>query len=260
MSDDTRSIELEVEVPGTPDEVWAAVATGPGISSWFVPSTVEERTGGELVQQFGPGDSMTIRGRVQSWEPPNRVVFDGGDDDGGLAFEWVIEPRDGGTCVVRLVNSGFGTGPEWDGQFDGMAAGWRMFLHNLLLHRRDFPGQLAAAAQPLAMTTDGLDETWATLTGALGIPSAPTVGDRVVAGPGTPTALAATVERSVPRMLNLRLGEPGSGTAVVTVEGMDGQAAISVWFWLYEDDAADRASAVLEAWQGWLGDLFPTPS
>ncbi len=47
MTDSSRSIEVEVEVPGTPEEVWAAVATGPGIGSWFVPSTVEEREGGE---------------------------------------------------------------------------------------------------------------------------------------------------------------------------------------------------------------------
>ena len=32
-----RSIQVEVEVPGTPEEVWQAIATGPGISSWFVP-------------------------------------------------------------------------------------------------------------------------------------------------------------------------------------------------------------------------------
>lgn len=29
----TRSIELEIEVPGTPEQVWRAIATGPGISS-----------------------------------------------------------------------------------------------------------------------------------------------------------------------------------------------------------------------------------
>ena len=26
-----RSIQVEVEVPGTPEEVWQAIATGPGI-------------------------------------------------------------------------------------------------------------------------------------------------------------------------------------------------------------------------------------
>ena len=33
-----RSVQVEVEVPGTPEEVWQAIATGPGVSSWFVPS------------------------------------------------------------------------------------------------------------------------------------------------------------------------------------------------------------------------------
>ena len=32
-----RSVQAEVEVPGTPEEVWEAIATGPGITSWFVP-------------------------------------------------------------------------------------------------------------------------------------------------------------------------------------------------------------------------------
>ena len=41
-----RWVQAEVEVPGTPEEVWRAIATGPGISSWFVPSEVDEREGG----------------------------------------------------------------------------------------------------------------------------------------------------------------------------------------------------------------------
>ena len=51
----TRAIRLEVDVPGTPEEVWATVATGPGITSWFVPSTVEERDGGAIAMHFGEG-------------------------------------------------------------------------------------------------------------------------------------------------------------------------------------------------------------
>jgi len=49
-----RSVQAEVEVPGTPEEVWQAIATGPGISSWFVPSEVEERAGGTAVSHFSP--------------------------------------------------------------------------------------------------------------------------------------------------------------------------------------------------------------
>src|SRR5262245_42237461 len=38
-----RSIQVEVEVPGTPEEVWQAIATGPGISAWFTPAEFEEQ-------------------------------------------------------------------------------------------------------------------------------------------------------------------------------------------------------------------------
>ena len=48
-----RSVQVEVEVPGTPEEVWQAIATGPGVSSWFVPTEV--RDDGTVVSHFGPG-------------------------------------------------------------------------------------------------------------------------------------------------------------------------------------------------------------
>jgi uncharacterized protein YndB with AHSA1/START domain len=38
-----RSVQIEIEVPGTPEEVWQAIATGPGISSWLLPAEFEER-------------------------------------------------------------------------------------------------------------------------------------------------------------------------------------------------------------------------
>ena len=64
MTDDRRSIELEVDVVGTPEEVWRAIATGPGISSWYVPHEVEEREGGAATASFGPGPEMQVTGRV----------------------------------------------------------------------------------------------------------------------------------------------------------------------------------------------------
>jgi uncharacterized protein YndB with AHSA1/START domain len=64
-----RSVQIEFEVPGTPEEVWQAIATGPGVSSWFVPTEFEERDG----------------------KP--------------VATEWSIEARAGGVCRVRIVHS-----------------------------------------------------------------------------------------------------------------------------------------------------------
>jgi uncharacterized protein YndB with AHSA1/START domain len=59
-----RSVELEFELPGTPEAVWQALATGPGISSWFVPTDIEERDGKPVAvnYHFGPGMGNSLRG------------------------------------------------------------------------------------------------------------------------------------------------------------------------------------------------------
>jgi hypothetical protein len=44
----SRRIENRIEVPGTPEQVWEAIATGPGIEAWFVPADVEPREGGRV--------------------------------------------------------------------------------------------------------------------------------------------------------------------------------------------------------------------
>ena len=67
-----RSIQVEVEVPGAPEKVWQAIATGPGVSAWFVPTEIEEHEGGAIVSHFGPG--MESRAKVTAWEPPHRFT------------------------------------------------------------------------------------------------------------------------------------------------------------------------------------------
>ena len=50
---DPRTVDLEVTVPGTPDQVWDAIATGPGISSWLHPTRVDEHVGGAFGFDMG---------------------------------------------------------------------------------------------------------------------------------------------------------------------------------------------------------------
>lgn len=254
MSEEDRSIELEVEVPASPDEVWEAIATGPGISSWYVPHTVEEHEGGEVVASFGPSPEMDVPGRVAVWEPPGRIVFDGGEGVNGLAFEWLVEAHDGGTCVVRLVNTGFGTGEEWDGQYDGMAEGWQLFLLNLRLHLEHFGGRQATPVLPSAMWAGPRGEAWDRLTNELGLPGAPAIGDRVETnGPGVPH-LAGTVVDVASWRLALILDEPAPGTAFLAAEG-DGEAvSVSVWSYLYGDEGAAAANSDGPLWSKWMSD------
>src|SRR5262245_66570557 len=88
-----RSVQAEVEVPGSPEEVWRAIATGNGISSWFVPSTVEERAGGAAVANFGPG--MESVSTIKTWNPPNSFVIETEEGPGKVATEWTVQARAG---------------------------------------------------------------------------------------------------------------------------------------------------------------------
>lgn len=254
MVDENRSIELEIEVAGTPEEVWQAIATGPGISSWYVPHTVEEREGGAATARFGPGPDMLIPGRVAAWEPPGRVVFDGGEGVDGLAFEWLVEARDGGTCVVRLVNTGFGSGDDWDSQYDGMTDGWQLFLLNLKLHLQHFRGQAATALLPTAQWAGPPEQAWAALTRELGIPSAPEVGDRIQTSAGDAPTLAGTVVDVASWRLALVVDQPAPGTAFVAVEGTGDEVSVSVWSYLYGVDGAAAAQRDEPRWAQWLSD------
>lgn len=254
MSDDRTRIEMEVEVAGTPEEVWEAIATGPGISSWYVPHVVQEEAGGEATARFGEGEGMEVPGRVAAWEPPHRVVFDGGEGVPGLAFEWLVEARDHGTCVVRLVNSGFGDGGEWDDYYDGMVEGWGLFLTNLVLHRAHFPGRHATPLLPGGMLSGPKDAAWKTLTDRLGIPASPALGDRIEATAPDAPPLAGEVVHAETHRMALLLDAPAPGTAFIAVERAPDaeQLGASVWLYLYGDERDTIAARDLPAWQALL--------
>src|SRR2546423_15614347 len=73
-----RSVQVEFEVQGTPEEVWQALATGPGISSWFVPTDVEEREGKPVAVNYHFGPGIEISSVVTAWDPP-RTFGQAGD-------------------------------------------------------------------------------------------------------------------------------------------------------------------------------------
>lgn len=251
---DGRKIELDVEVPGTSEQVWQAVATGPGIGSWYVPHTVEERPGGAMTASFGPG--MDVSGRVAAWEPPNRVMFDNGEGVGGMAFEWLVEATDRGTCIVRLINSGFDDGDEWDDQFDAMTNGWGIFLRHLGLYLEHFSGQFAEAALPMASWAGSGDQTWLRLTKALGLPVDLAAGDTFETTSG-PT-LSGSVVGSGSCQLTLLLDQPARGSAFVVADEQGESTQVSVWAYFYGDDAVAQAQAHTESWGTFLSEIAPT--
>jgi uncharacterized protein YndB with AHSA1/START domain len=264
-----RSIQAEVEVPGTPEEVWQAIATGPGISSWFVPTEFQHGADGvpvKVVSHFGPGTSMDSVSHVTNWDPPRRFSADSPDDLGpnapSVATEWIVEARTGGTCVVRVVHSWFATSDEWDEQFEGHEKGWPAFFRILRVYLTHFRGQSSAAFQVMGFAPEPVSAAWKTLTAPLGLSGA--VNGQPVQSPAGAPRFAGTVEHAgpqeYPEELLVRLDQPAPGIAHLFAMAMGGSICVPVRLYLYGDDASAVVEREEPVWQAWMAERFPNAS
>ena len=251
----SREIRLEIEAPGTPEQLWEAIATGPGIASWFVPAEVHPEAC-TISLNFGPGMEETFP--ITVWEPPHRVAY---AEVGGrnLAYEFTIEALDGGTCVVRLVNSGFGAGADWDHEYESMTGGWKLFLHMLSLGRTHFAGQPCSSAIVNKVAPQPADEVWATLNQSLVLPPVE-VNDRIDAHGQDAPSLAGTVVRKTPGMLTILLDQPAPGVAFLLAEPWQDQTVAGVYLYLFGEQAAATLAREEPAWRAWLARTLPTPA
>jgi uncharacterized protein YndB with AHSA1/START domain len=262
-----RSAEVSVEVAGTPEEAWDAIATGPGITAWFVPAEVEEREGGAVSLDVGTG--MAPAGTVTGWDPPRRFAYEETwpalDDEpaGRLATEFHVEARAGGTCVVRIVSSVFASGEAWDRELDNLNEGWRSYLRNLALYMSRHRGQRCATILVTGVTGGSPADGWAALTSALGLADA-REGERTGATASGAPALAGVVERESAgphhRDLLLRLDRPAVGSAFVYVYGHGDRAHVNVHAYLFGEDAEEIAARDRPRWEAWMRESFGVPA
>jgi len=258
-----RSIQVEVEVPGTPEEVWQAIATGPGISSWFAPAEIEERDGKPvaLAMNFGPG--MESRSVVTAWDAPRAFTSEADGWFPGsppVATEWSVEARAGGVCVVRVVQSLFASTDDWDDQLIGTEAGIPGALHILRMYLAHFRGQPSSFMQFMAPIEGTPADAWAALTEALGFGGA---GDgegwAVPAGVPALGGVVEHVEESPPGAL-LRLDQPGPGIAALFTMDFGGPVMATFSFYLYGDRAAETVARETPRWKAWIQERFPAPA
>jgi uncharacterized protein YndB with AHSA1/START domain len=246
-------LELELVVPGSPDQVWDAIATAEGISSWMVPTDLDAHEGGKVVFHMGPEDAS--HGRVTAFEPTRRIEFEEhweiltGHTDAivtPLVTEFVVEARSGGTCVVRVVTSAFGVGADWENEFfEEMARGWAAMLDNLRIYLAHFPGRHAT---PLWVSVNDFpappEETAQALARALGV-GAP--GDPVTAFGNT-----GRVERVIANHFLLRLDEPMAGLVSVYTMGLEEGSGVHMQAYLFSEGAEDYVRREQPTWQSWL--------
>lgn len=258
-----RSVQIEIDVPGTPQEVWDAIATAQGISAWFVPATFEEEDGKPVAVTLDFGPAMDSRSVVTAWNPPHLFAREGAGWAPGsppIATEFSVEARAGGTCVVRVVQSLFASTDDWDAQLTGAEEGWPGIARVLRLYLTHFRGQRSAIMRIMAPVPGTAAEAWARLTGALGLEGA-SAGQRSVAPAGAP-ALAGIVEHvtDTPFGVLLRLDTPGPGTAALGTIEFGDMVFATLTFFMYGDQAAEQVERQTPLWQAWMQECFPMPT
>ena len=250
--------EIEVEIAATPDQVWQAIATADGISSWFLPTDLDERVGGAIVAHMGDTSSP---GTVTGWDPPRRLAYEepewaalgghAGAPVTPLTTEFLVEARSGGTCVVRVTSSAFGTGADWEDEFmDDMDAFYRPFFDLLRRYVERFPGQRATRREVEVDVDGDVSAVVPAAARRLGV-AAP--GDGVAADDGL--GVGGTVARIEHPYLVVDVEGPAAGHLIVSGTAGERSARAQVLAWLFGPDAEAVLDRVAPGWAPWLRGL-----
>jgi uncharacterized protein YndB with AHSA1/START domain len=254
-----RWVEMEFEVPGTPEQVWQAVATGPGLAAWFTKAEIEEKVGGKLAFDMGCGG--VSEGVVTEWEPPHRFCYEEHNWSGDappIETETVVTERPGGGCVVRLVHSLATSDTQWDVQMQSFEAGWPGFFEILRIYLGRFPGQPSAMVSVMTSQGQSQDEVWTKVTEALNLAGVKE-GERRESPERAPRLVGVVEkvqEEGDVREVRLRLEEPYSGACMVGTCTYEQQVMAAVNLYLYGADAVKTADAVRGEWEAWFTGLF----
>jgi uncharacterized protein YndB with AHSA1/START domain len=251
-------MELRLELPGTPDQVWDALATADGLSAWFLRTDLEEREGGAVC--FHMGDDGSSEGVITSWEPPRRLVYEephwatlsghGEAPVTPMVSEFVVEARSGGTCVVTVVTSAFGTGAEWEREFfDDMERHWTPFFDHLRLYLAQFPGQRATTMEANGDAVPGSAEA---LRSAMRRDLGATEAGRRIDARG----IIGEVERIGEVEMLVKLTAPVRGyLAFWAYDKDDGTAWGQIVGYFFSEDAPAYVKREQAAWKAWAEGL-----
>jgi uncharacterized protein YndB with AHSA1/START domain len=138
----TQALVIELSIPAPLPEVWRAFTTQEGLSSWLAPDvSVDLKPGGDWLVKF-PGS--TAGGTIVSFVPEKELVISALAPD---RFPHVRAARtravfafsaNGNNTIVRLTQTGWQAGKEWDAAYEYLAAGNAQLLG--MLHHRYVAG------------------------------------------------------------------------------------------------------------------------
>jgi uncharacterized protein YndB with AHSA1/START domain len=139
-----KALVFEVTIPAARAGVWQALTTSDGLSTWLTPGAVVDlRKGGEWTAHFPGG--RTGGGTILSFVPQQEITMSAMAPEQfpnvraqrtTARFEFANK---GSSTVVRLVQTGWKSGPEWDQAYEYLAAGNAQLLETLLRRFVDGP-------------------------------------------------------------------------------------------------------------------------
>jgi uncharacterized protein YndB with AHSA1/START domain len=243
------SIEDEIDVDATPDQVWDAITVGPRLDSWFMGrSEIEPRAGGTIRTDF---DGFAMESTVTVCEPSRRFVYRGeeGPDGAYMEFGWRIEPRAGGGSTVHFTHRGRLGGDDAQTEYEALKKGDPMYLRKLGHYLEFFNGQTAthnvAAYGPQAV--DG-ERFWSTLKSTLGLGATVREWDAVRATVDGVATIDGVVDYVTPEFLGVR-----TSTGMYRfIHGLGGAVVVEH----HDFGPRDNGHANSEAWQSWLSTAF----
>lgn len=164
----TRAFELSLELDHPVDDVWRALTDAEELVRWFpFDAKVAPGQGGTVWLSWG--DPWFFDTRIEVWRPGEhlRLIENRSDElakDARIAMDFTLEGR-GGATVLRMVHSGFGTGEEWDTEYDGISRGWAYELRCLRHYLDRHLGQSRHVAWLPQPTDVGRERAYATVFG-----------------------------------------------------------------------------------------------
>ena len=240
----------EENVDASPEQVWQAIATGPGQDAWFVGSNdVQPGVGGTLRSTMG---DYVEELAVTAWEPPHRFAYRSAVAADGrfFALEWLVDGRAGGT-TLRCVASGFLPGDDWEAEFESLQAGGAMYFYSLVQYLSYFRGRRPRIIDALGPPMADIEHAWRLLTAGLGLNGeAPKAGDQVRLTPVGLAPIDGVVYAAAPNVLSVR-----SHDGLYRFVMAPGPSAM-VGHRIFASDVDQPATE--RAWQGWLNQVFDT--
>jgi uncharacterized protein YndB with AHSA1/START domain len=250
----TRDIELSVELDASPEDVFRAVTDGTELAKWLAPeargTAPEGGKKGSIWISWGEG--MSVEHELEIFDAPKRVRHPSGkngETKAPLYADWSIQAHDGGKTTLRLVHSGFSAGADWDNEFEAHARGWKLMLENLRQYFARHKHEPAVHLPFMSKVESPHGSIWKTLLGKLGLSGSAKVGDSFRFTTPKGDVLTGVVDHvTETRALGLVVREYDDSLLRFTLEGKPDAPTTFVYDYVIVYGAdRERASALLAA-------------